>query len=137
TRTRRRSRVFMKHQNPNRDAWLPLEEESNGTRTLMNLAQPMLQTLRHGGLLIADDVGASLHPLLAAHIVNQFNDSETNPNGGQLLFTTACHAAGWRRPRSLPSVNSMTDAIEREAPLTQVSDSQLQSLRPCTPTGRL
>lgn len=87
-RTRRRSRVFMKHQNPNSDAWLPLEEESNGTRTLMNLAQPMLQTLRHGGLLIVDELEASLHPLLAAHIVKQFNDPETNPNGGQLLFTT-------------------------------------------------
>lgn len=83
-----RSRIFMKHQSSNKEAWLPLEEESQGTRTLVKFAQPILQTLRRGGLLFVDELEASLHPLLAAHIIKQFNSTETNPNGGQLLFTT-------------------------------------------------
>ncbi len=87
-RGRPRARVLMKHQNSNNEAWLPLEEESNGTRTLVRFAQPILQTLQVGGLLVVDELEASLHPLLAAHIIRQFNDPGTNPNGGQLLFTT-------------------------------------------------
>lgn len=47
--TRPRTRVLMKHQNPHRDAWLPFEQESAGTRTLMRFAQPMLQALRFLG----------------------------------------------------------------------------------------
>ena len=86
--SRRRSRILLKHQSSSDDAWLPLEEESNGTRTLVRFAEPILSTLRYGGLLIVDELEASLHPLLAVHIVNQFNDPEANPNGGQLLFTT-------------------------------------------------
>lgn len=85
---RSRSRVFMRHQSSSNEAWLPLEEESHGTRTLVRFAQPVLQTLRRGGLLMVDELEASLHPLLAAHIINQFNDPEANPNRGQLLFTT-------------------------------------------------
>lgn len=87
-RTQRRPRVLMKHKNPNEEAWLPLEEESHGTRTLVRFAQPLLQTLQRGGVLIVDKLEASLHPLLAAYIVKQFNDPEANSRGGQLLFTT-------------------------------------------------
>ncbi len=87
-RARSRSRVLMKHKSDNKDAWLPLEEESNGTRTLVHFAPPILQTLRRGGLLFVDELEASLHPLLAAHIVKQFSNLETNPNNAQLLFTT-------------------------------------------------
>jgi predicted ATPase len=87
-RMSRRSRVFMKHQNSSKEAWLPLEEESHGTRTLVRFAQPILRTLRQGGILFVDELEASLHPLLAALIVKQFNDPETNPMNGQLLFTT-------------------------------------------------
>jgi AAA15 family ATPase/GTPase len=31
---------------------------------------------------------ASLHPLIAAQLVSQFNDPRTNPRNAQLLFTT-------------------------------------------------
>ena len=87
-RPRRRSRIFLKHEHPDCDAWLPLEEESHGTRTLLGLAHPILRTLQRGGVLVVDELEASLHPLLAAYIVKQFSDPAMNPAGGQLLFTT-------------------------------------------------
>lgn len=83
-----RSRVFVRHQHSTEDAWLPLEQESQGTQTLLRLAPPLVQALRQGSLLAIDELEASLHPLLAAHIIRHFHDPATNPRGAQLLFTT-------------------------------------------------
>ncbi|MEE9383280.1 MAG: ATP-binding protein [Nannocystaceae bacterium] len=84
----RRSRILVGHQVSDGDAWLPLEEESHGTQTLFTLAYPVLQALRHGGLLVIDELESSLHPLLAAHLVRRFNDPSTNPRNAQIIFTT-------------------------------------------------
>lgn len=85
----RRPRIMLKHQTSDDErGWLPLEEESHGTRTLFGLALPLIYTLRSGGLLAVDELEAGLHPLLAAYIVEQFNGRDTNPNGAQILFTT-------------------------------------------------
>lgn len=70
------------------EGWLPLEEESHGTQTLFRLASPLLMTLSRGGILLIDELEASLHPALAQAIVRQFNDPETNPYNAQLIFTT-------------------------------------------------
>ena len=40
----RSSSLELKHQSESDDAWLPLEEESRGTRTLFQLALPILRT---------------------------------------------------------------------------------------------
>lgn len=77
-----------KHDDAVNDSWLPLSQESKGTQTLFRSALPILQTLRLGGVLVVDELEGSLHPSLARHIVGQFNDQTTNPNGGQLIFTT-------------------------------------------------
>jgi uncharacterized protein len=84
----RRSRVQLKHQSDATDAWLPLNEESQGTRTLFRLAMPILQSIRRGGTIIVDELESSLHPSLAQQIVRQFNLPESNPNNAQLIFTT-------------------------------------------------
>jgi hypothetical protein len=88
SRRPRRFRVLVKHQSASEEAWLPLEEESKGTLTLFNLAPAVLSVLWTGGILVVDELEASLHPLLGLHIVRQFNDPARNPRNAQLLFTT-------------------------------------------------
>ncbi len=85
---RPRSRFHFKHDVSADDSWLPLSQESKGTQTLFRSALPILETIGLGGLLIVDELEGSLHPSLARHIVEQFNDPNTNPYGAQLLFTT-------------------------------------------------
>lgn len=82
------SGVQLKHQSASGDAWLPLEQESSGTRRMFDLAWPLLTTIRTGGVLIVDELEASLHPLLAQRIVEQFNDPDTNPRNAQLILAT-------------------------------------------------
>lgn len=84
----RRFQFEFQHQKGEDNAWLPLEEESRGTQTLFRLAMPVLRAIERGSLLVVDELEASMHPNLAAHIVWQFNDPETNPRGAQLVFST-------------------------------------------------
>lgn len=80
--------IELQHQAAKREAWLPLHEESRGTRTLLLLAVPLLKTIERGSVLIVDELEASLHPKIAESIVRQFNDPVTNPNNAQIIFTT-------------------------------------------------
>ena len=65
-----------------------LEQESAGTRTWFGLIGPVLTALRDGGILLHDEIDASLHPRLSAQLLGLFHDPETNPHGAQLMFTT-------------------------------------------------
>lgn len=69
---------------------LPFEiaDESAGTRTWFALIGPVLGALRTGQVLLFDEIDASLHPRLSAHLLGLFQASETNPRGAQLIFTT-------------------------------------------------
>jgi predicted ATPase len=88
TRRLRRPQFVLRHRSTFDDAWLPLEEESHGTQTLFRLALPVLEAIETGGVLLVDELEASLHPALAREIVRQFNDPQTNPRGAQLICTT-------------------------------------------------
>lgn len=87
-RRQRSVRFQLKHRSEVDDAWLPLEEESRGTRTLFRMALPILRAIDEGSVLLIDELEASLHPALAQQVVRQFNDPATNPRGAQLIFTT-------------------------------------------------
>jgi len=76
------------HETERGSANFELHEESQGTQRLYNLAAPVLDVLRHGRLLIVDELDSSLHPLLVRQLVRMFHLSELNPLGAQLLFTT-------------------------------------------------
>jgi uncharacterized protein len=69
---------------------LPFElaEESAGTQTWFALIGPALTALRSGQVLLFDEIDASLHPKLSAHLIDLFQDPATNPQGAQLIFTT-------------------------------------------------
>lgn len=84
----RRPRVLLRHLIDAQDAWLPLEAESEGTRTLCQMGPVLLDVIGNGGLLLVDELEASLHPVLALQILGQFNDPRTNPHNAQILFTT-------------------------------------------------
>ncbi len=81
-------RVLLRHRSSTGLAWLPLDEESQGTLTLLRMVPPLLGVLAGGGVLVVDELEASLHPLLGLEVVRQFNDPTSNPHNAQLLFTT-------------------------------------------------
>ncbi len=66
----------------------PLEEESAGTRRLYGLAWRIFTAIRDGGLLVIDELDASLHPMLVRGIINLFQKHTTNPAGAQLIFSS-------------------------------------------------
>ena len=65
-----------------------LDQESAGTRTWFRLIGPVLAALQHGGVILHDEIDASLHPRLSAQLLGLFHDPDTNPHGAQLVFTT-------------------------------------------------
>jgi uncharacterized protein len=79
---------FLRHESKSDEAWLPLEEESQGTRTLFYIAMPILQVIEDGGVLVVDELERSLHPSLARQVIRQFNDRTANPKNAQIIFTT-------------------------------------------------
>lgn len=66
-------------------AW---NEESKGTRTLTALGYEAQRVLEAGGVLVVDEIDASLHPYLSARVISLFQDEEQNPHGAQLIFTS-------------------------------------------------
>ena len=65
-----------------------LENESDGTKELFNLAAYLKSALSSGSLLIIDEINAKLHPALVRYLISLFNSFEHNPNNAQLIFTT-------------------------------------------------
>jgi AAA15 family ATPase/GTPase len=63
-------------------------DESDGTRKLVSLAGPLIDTLVGGSILVIDEMDARLHPLISRELVKLFQDPETNPHHAQLVFTT-------------------------------------------------
>ena len=69
-------------------SWHKNENESEGTKKIIDLSGPLFDTFLNGKVLIIDELDAKLHPLITLHIINLFNSPETNPNNAQLLFAT-------------------------------------------------
>lgn len=64
------------------------KDESDGTQKLFAFAGPWIDSLSHGFVLFIDELNDNLHPRLVQFLVQLFNNSETNPNNAQLIFTT-------------------------------------------------
>lgn len=84
----RRHRTGLQHKLNDDDSWLDLEDESEGTKTLFQMAPTLFRTLDSGGLLLVDELESSLHPLLGLAIVRMFNCQQSNPRNAQIMFTT-------------------------------------------------
>lgn len=65
-----------------------VQEESDGTIAWLAIAVPALQVLRRGGLLLVDEIDASLHPHLLDVLLGAFADPSVNTRHAQLIFTS-------------------------------------------------
>jgi AAA15 family ATPase/GTPase len=63
-------------------------QESSGTNKLFNISGPVFDVLNDGGVLVVDELDASLHPLLTLAVTKLFNSKEFNQNNAQLIFAT-------------------------------------------------
>ncbi|MEO0840828.1 MAG: AAA family ATPase [Cyanobacteria bacterium J06643_5] len=64
-----------------------MEEESDGTQRLFELAGFWLDVLHKGQTLIVDELGRSLHPILTKSLIKMFSNPEINQNNAQIIFT--------------------------------------------------
>ncbi|MFI2363726.1 ATP/GTP-binding protein [Promicromonospora sp. NPDC019610] len=67
---------------------LPFHEESAGTQTWYSAIGTVLPALHSGSPVVFDELDASLHPTLAAHLLRIFADPAINPKGAQLIFSS-------------------------------------------------
>lgn len=79
---------IFEHRTGQGSAKFELHEESEGTQRLFSLAAPVLDVLRHGRVLVVDELDRSLHTLLVRRLVGMFHDPVLNPRGAQLVFST-------------------------------------------------
>jgi uncharacterized protein len=80
--------VLLHRGNEHQPVEFPIMEESAGTVAYFWLLGPAIKTLEFGGVLLVDELDASLHPLLALSLVKLFNEKASNPHGAQLIFNT-------------------------------------------------
>lgn len=64
------------------------EDESQGTQKFFAVSAPILDTLKHGKVLLIDELDASLHPMLTECLIKLFNNKELNKRNAQLVFVT-------------------------------------------------
>ncbi|MFI7002775.1 ATP/GTP-binding protein [Nocardia sp. NPDC050175] len=83
-----RDRLLFQHKGADGDVLMEFDDESRGTRQLLELGVDAIDVLDRGGLLLVDEIDVSLHPLLSATSVELFRSPLTNPHGAQLIFTS-------------------------------------------------
>lgn len=76
------------HRGASGDRRFNFEDESLGTLVWFGLVGTVLQCLRDGTCLLADELDASLHPHLVRRFLDLFQDPESNPNRAQLIFNS-------------------------------------------------
>jgi len=64
------------------------ENESEGTKKLIALAGPLMDTFDNSYILFIDEFDARLHPLITKKIVRMFNSLDINKNNAQLVVAT-------------------------------------------------
>ena len=66
---------------------MPLQLESAGTRHFVKLYPMIALVLSRGGLLLVDEMDASIHPMVLPEILRWFHDPQRNPANAQLWMT--------------------------------------------------
>ena len=67
---------------------LNIEDESSGTKKFLTYAGPWLDVLKHGYVLVVDELNNELHPYLIKFIIQMFHNKTINRNNAQLILTT-------------------------------------------------
>ena len=73
---------------PQADVPFDLREESEGSKKLVALSGPLVDTLENARVLFIDEFDARLHPIISKKIVELFNSAKTNPQNAQLVVAT-------------------------------------------------
>jgi AAA15 family ATPase/GTPase len=80
--------VFTHHGTGDECPEFSIQDESDGTIAWLAIAVPALEALRDGGLLLVDEIDASLHPHLLEVLLGAFADPLVNTRHAQLIFTS-------------------------------------------------
>ena len=64
------------------------DSESEGTNKLFDVAPVFVRALSSPRVLIVDEFGSSMHPMITKMLIALFNNKDTNPMGSQLVFAT-------------------------------------------------
>jgi uncharacterized protein len=80
--------VRLKHRAGDDEVELDATEESRGTMVWFGLIGLVVEALREGWVLLADELEASLHPNLVRALVTLFQSERSNPNRAQLIFNS-------------------------------------------------
>ncbi len=70
------------------EKFLLFQHESEGTRKLISLLGPIIDSLKNSKVLVVDELDAKLHPLLTKFIIQLFNSNEYNNKNAQLIFNS-------------------------------------------------
>jgi len=79
---------FHQSKKQNNTVGFSIEEESHGTQKLFAYAGPILDILKHGKILVVDELDSSLHPKMVSFLVNLIQNADLNKKNPQLIFTT-------------------------------------------------
>lgn len=81
--------VYTKHLLSNdKTVEIPFTDESSGTRKLFSFLPQLIECLDKGGVLIADEMDAKLHPKLIRYTLELFTSPKSNKKGAQLILTS-------------------------------------------------
>ena len=64
------------------------DSESEGTNKLFDVAPVFVRALSSPRVLVVDEFGSSMHPMITKMLIALFNNKDTNPMGSQLVFAT-------------------------------------------------
>ncbi len=78
--------VLLTHQGTSGEVEFEAGDESEGTSVWVGLIGPVLTALDQGSVLLADELGTSLHPHLVQRLIDLFQSPTTNKHCAQLIF---------------------------------------------------
>lgn len=85
---RKQRKLSLLHRVGDQTSPLDFWSESEGTKTWFHLIGPVLTALRDGGIVVFDELDASLHPTVSAELLKIFGSPSLNRKGAQLIFTS-------------------------------------------------
>ena len=65
-----------------------LEDESDGTQRIFEMAGPIVSSLRHDYTLVIDEIDTSLHTFLVRLIIQKFQNPDKSDSRAQLVFSS-------------------------------------------------
>ncbi|MGW0805152.1 AAA family ATPase [Nonomuraea sp. NPDC002799] len=80
--------LVLSHRGADGNIDFDVNEESLGTLVWLGLIGPIVTAIERGSILLADELEASLHPVLVERIIALFQDPEANSRGAQLIFSS-------------------------------------------------